>query len=47
MGKPSDPDAVVDLHGRVLGGVSGLRIVDSSVMPLLPPGQPMSTVCEW
>ena len=47
MGKPSDLDAVVDSQGRVLGGVSGLRIVDASVMPLLPPGQPMATVCEY
>ena len=46
MGKPSDPSAVVDSHGRVLGGIQGLRIVDASVFPLLPPGQPMSTVCK-
>ena len=44
MGKKNDPMTVVDSHGRVLGGVTGLRIVDASIMPLLPPGQPMSTV---
>lgn len=46
MGKSSDPDAVVDSRGRVLGGIQGLRIVDASVFPLLPPGQLMSTVCK-
>ena len=46
MGKASDASAVVDTNGCVLGGVSGLRVVDASIMPLLPPGQPMSTVCK-
>ena len=39
-----DELAVVDTKGKVLGGVVGLRIVDSSIMPLLPPGQPLATV---
>jgi choline dehydrogenase len=43
MGKSSDPNAVADSNGKVLGGISGLRIVDTSVWPLLPPGQPMAT----
>lgn len=46
MGVASDPSAVVDSKGRVLGDVFKLRIVDASVMPLLPPGQPMATVCK-
>ena len=44
MGTPDDPMAVVDTQGRVMGGIEGLRIVDSSIMPLLPPGQPVATV---
>ncbi|KAF2719296.1 GMC oxidoreductase [Polychaeton citri CBS 116435] len=43
MGKSSDPQAVVDTSARVFG-VSGLRVVDSSVFPILPPGHPQSTV---
>ena len=35
MGADSDPDAVVDVKGRVRG-VAGLRIVDASVMPATP-----------
>ncbi|GME26134.1 BetA, Choline dehydrogenase and related flavoprotein [Neofusicoccum parvum] len=34
---------VVDARARVLG-VAGLRVVDASVMPVLPPGHPQSTV---
>ena len=45
MGKPEDPMAVVDSQGRVIG-VSGLRVVDASIFPFLPPGQPSATVCE-
>ncbi|RYO83274.1 hypothetical protein DL764_009474 [Monosporascus ibericus] len=37
MGKTSDPMAVVDNHGRVIG-VKKLRVVDSSSFPFLPPG---------
>jgi len=37
MGKASDPDAVVDCHGKVLG-VNNLRVIDSSSFPFLPPG---------
>ncbi|KAM6508195.1 hypothetical protein FALCPG4_018077 [Fusarium falciforme] len=44
MGGKNDESAVVDNHGCVRGGVSSLRIIDASVMPILPPGQPMSTV---
>ena len=45
MGKPNDPNAVVDSHARVIG-VEGLRVVDASTFPLLPPGHPQGTVCE-
>ncbi|KAM3557503.1 hypothetical protein MY1884_004490 [Beauveria asiatica] len=44
MGKSTDKMAVVDNHARVFG-VSGLRVVDASIFPILPPGHPMSTVC--
>ncbi|KAL9117566.1 MAG: hypothetical protein Q9187_005894, partial [Circinaria calcarea] len=43
MGQVGDPHAVVDSYGKVFG-VSGLRIVDASVFPLLPPGHPQATV---
>lgn len=46
MGKPNDPMAVVDSRGRVIG-VSSLRVVDASIFPFLPPGQPSATVCEY
>ena len=46
MGRRDDETAVVDAHGCVLGGLSSLRIIDSSIMPLLVPGQPMATVCK-
>lgn len=45
MGKVTDPMAVIDSKARVIG-VHGLRVVDSSSFPLLPPGHPMSTVCK-
>lgn len=45
MGKPDDPMAVVDSQARVYG-VRGLRVVDASAFPFLPPGHPQSTVCE-
>ncbi|CAI6341037.1 unnamed protein product [Periconia digitata] len=43
MGKSSDKNAVVDSSGRVYG-VSGLRVVDASAFPFLPPGLPQATV---
>jgi choline dehydrogenase len=45
MGKPSDPQAVVDSKARVIG-VDALRVVDASAFPLLPPGHPQSTICK-
>lgn len=46
MGKTNDPDAVVDSHGRVYG-VDGVRVVDASAFPLLPPGHAQSNVCKY
>ncbi|MCJ1397337.1 hypothetical protein MMC11_000529 [Xylographa trunciseda] len=43
MGKASDPNAVVDAKARVIG-VTGLRVVDASSFPLLPPGHPQATI---
>ncbi|RDW67184.1 GMC family oxidoreductase [Aspergillus mulundensis] len=43
MGTRQDADAVVDSRARVFG-VSGLRVVDASAFPFLPPGHPQSTV---
>ncbi|KAI0390314.1 hypothetical protein F5Y17DRAFT_71379 [Xylariaceae sp. FL0594] len=43
MGKSSDPMAVLDSKARVRG-VTGLRVVDASSFPILPPGHPQSTV---
>lgn len=45
MGPKNDSNAVVDTQGRVYG-VKGLRVVDASIFPLLPPGHPQATVCE-
>ena len=45
MGKVDDPMAVVDSKGRIIG-VNGLRVVDASIFPFLPPGQPSATVCK-
>lgn len=45
MGKKDDNMAVVDPQGRVYG-VQGLRVVDASIFPLLPPGHPQATVCK-
>ncbi|KAF8857685.1 alcohol oxidase [Acephala macrosclerotiorum] len=46
MGVASDPMAVVDSHARVFG-VEGVRVVDSSAFPFLPPGHPQSTICKF
>jgi choline dehydrogenase len=35
MGGPQDPWAVVDSHGAVKG-IDGLRVVDASIMPVVP-----------
>jgi 5-(hydroxymethyl)furfural/furfural oxidase len=35
MGRADDPDAVIDPHCRVRG-VDGLRVIDASVMPVIP-----------
>ncbi|KAJ6014308.1 Dehydrogenase patE [Penicillium herquei] len=43
MGVENDSMAVVDSHARAFG-VSGLRVVDASAFPILPPGHPQSTV---
>ncbi|KAI0600487.1 glucose-methanol-choline oxidoreductase [Biscogniauxia sp. FL1348] len=43
MGKEDDPLAVLDSQARVYG-VQGLRVIDASSFPLLPPGHPQSTL---
>ena len=43
MGKVGDENAVVDAQARVFG-VNRLRVVDSSIFPLLPPGHPQATI---
>ncbi|KAE8137769.1 hypothetical protein BDV38DRAFT_271076 [Aspergillus pseudotamarii] len=43
MGTAKDTMAVVDPQARVFG-VDGLRVVDASAFPLLPPGHPQSVV---
>ncbi|KAI8185543.1 Dehydrogenase patE [Colletotrichum sp. SAR 10_65] len=43
MGKRSDDMAVIDNEAKVFG-VQGLRVVDASSFPILPPGHPQSTV---
>ncbi|KAJ5675255.1 Dehydrogenase patE [Penicillium maclennaniae] len=43
MGPRNDMMAVVDHKARVYG-VHGLRVVDASAFPILPPGHPQSTV---
>lgn len=43
MGRVDDDMAVVDSKARVIG-VNGLRVVDASAFPLLPPGHPQATV---
>jgi len=46
MGRASDPTAVVDREGRVLG-VEALRVVDSSIMPRSPPEISMPRPSCW
>jgi choline dehydrogenase len=43
MGRSDDEMAVVDSKARVFG-VEGLRVVDASAFPFLPPGHPQATV---
>lgn len=43
MGRSNDTMAVVDSKARVYG-VHGLRVVDASAFPFLPPGHPQATV---
>ncbi|KFZ07974.1 hypothetical protein V501_06148 [Pseudogymnoascus sp. VKM F-4519 (FW-2642)] len=43
MGPSADSMAVVDSHARVYG-VKGVRVVDASAFPFLPPGHPRSTI---
>lgn len=45
MGRVDDAMAVVDSQGRVIGA-QALRVVDASIFPFLPPGQPSATVCK-
>ncbi|CAM9482615.1 unnamed protein product [Chrysoparadoxa australica] len=43
MGHPGDIMSVVDGHFRV-HGISSLRVVDASVMPVIPNGHPMAAI---
>jgi choline dehydrogenase-like flavoprotein len=43
MGRADDKLAVVDSEAKVIG-VQGLRVVDASAFPFLPPGHPQSLV---
>ncbi|CAD6565602.1 MAG: hypothetical protein ASARMPRED_007365 [Alectoria sarmentosa] len=43
MGRNNDSMAVIDSQARVFG-VQGLRVVDASSLPFLPPGHPQSTI---
>ena len=45
MGKVGDPKTVIDSKARVVG-VSGLRVVDASAFPFLPPGHPSAAICR-
>lgn len=45
MGRQGEEGAVLDAKARVFG-VRGVRVVDASSFPTLPPGHPQSTVCE-
>ena len=44
IGNSSDPKAVVDERLKVLGGVKSLRVVDASVIPVIPSGDIFATV---
>jgi choline dehydrogenase len=46
MGHQDDKNAVVDNRSRVIG-VQGLRVVDASALPILPPGHPQATICKY
>lgn len=46
MGLQNDTMAVLDSKSRVYG-VTGLRVVDASAFPILPPGHPSSLVCKF
>lgn len=46
MGTANDTMAVLDSRARVFG-TEGLRVVDISAFPLLPPGHPQATVCKF
>ncbi|KAL1306327.1 hypothetical protein AAFC00_005046 [Neodothiora populina] len=43
MGNHSNSNAVVDSRAKVIG-VTGLRVVDVSAFPFLPPGHPTAIV---
>lgn len=43
MGMKNETMAVIDAKARVIG-VEGLRVVDASSFPVLPPGHPQATV---
>ncbi|KAI4086887.1 MAG: hypothetical protein LQ344_007188 [Seirophora lacunosa] len=45
MGKMGDRNAVVDARASVIG-VQGLRVVDASAFPFLPPRHPQGTVSD-
>lgn len=46
MGPVNDTMAVVDNHARVIE-LKGLRVVDASAFPELPPGHPQATVNKF
>ncbi|KAK0388840.1 hypothetical protein NLU13_5083 [Sarocladium strictum] len=43
MGRPEDGDAVVDRSFRVMGGITGLRVADMSVAPVLSSAHTQAT----